>query len=178
MAIRETVQIGEPILRETCKKVDDVSDGTIQEIITDLVDTMRHNDLIGLAANQIGENTRILVAEIRETKYRQEGTSPLMVCINPIIEHISQETAVMHEGCGSISNGLLFGEVERPTEIKLKYTDRDGEEQSGVCTGLLARVILHEYDHLEGVLFTDISDPKSFISKAYYLEHIRGVKQK
>lgn len=176
MAIRETIQIGEPVLRTVAAAVTDVESESTQTLVDDLIDTMRAEELVGIAANQVGFAKRILVAEIRETKYRKMGTSPLYVCINPVIESVSPEQEKMYEGCGSVNNGQLFGEVERPKSTTISFTDRYGKKHTETFDGILARVILHEYDHLEGIMFTDIADPKTFVNKQYYLEHIRGIK--
>jgi len=174
MAIRKTIQIGEPVLRETTKSVEEYSNSHITQVITDLVDTMRENNLVGMAAPQIGESLRIFVVEVRETKYRNRETEELLVFINPSIIERSEETELGYEGCGSVASGGLFGEVARAKEVTVTYTNQSGEDCSGIFTGFIARIIQHEMDHIDGIEFTDISDPKTFMGREYYIEHHRA----
>ena len=170
MAVIKTTLIGEPVLRETAEQVLDVSDTHIQQTIADLVDTMREEQLIGMAAPQIGDPVRIFVSEIRETPLRKSGFDMLRVFINPEITEFSRETELSFEGCGSIPG--LFGEVERSSEITVKYQDEKGVSCEMKAEGLLAHVIQHENDHLNGILFTDLADPKSLVSREYYIKHV------
>lgn len=170
MTVRNTFLLGEAVLRETALPVRDVENLT--EVITDLTDTMRAEELAGMSAPQIGESLRLFVTEIRETKYRTGQSDPLRVYINPEITEFSRETALGWEGCGSIPG--LFGKVERPVKISLKYLDQEGVSREMKADGLLARIIQHEVDHLNGILFTDTSDPSTFVSAEYYIKHYRG----
>lgn len=172
MSIKPSVLIGEAVLRETAKEVSNQDSDEIQSYITDLVDTMRKEELIGLSAPQLNVSKQIIVTEIRETKFRKGETDDLRVYINPEITYFSRETTLDWEGCGSIPG--LFGKVERSSEINLKYTDETGVSHEMSATGLLARVIQHEVDHLNGILFTDLADPQSLVSREYYLKHVRG----
>jgi len=176
MAIRKTTQLGEPVLRETTKNVDTYDDVHTQSVITDLVDTMRDVDLVGMAAPQIGEPVRIFVVEVRETKYRNKGTQALKVFINPTITKYSDETQLGYEGCGSVALGGLFGEVKRAKEVTVEYTNQEGEHLTETFSGFIAVVIQHETDHINGIEFTDISDPKTFMGREYYIEHYRAGK--
>lgn len=172
MSVIKTTLIGEPVLRETAESVIDVTDVRIQQTIADLIDTMREEQLIGMAAPQIGDPVRIFVSEIRETQLRKTGFDTLRIYINPEIVAFSRETELDYEGCGSIPG--LFGQVKRSQQITLKYADEEGVPREMTASGLLARVIQHEIDHLNGVLFTDIADPKSLVSRDYYIKHIIG----
>lgn len=174
MAIRKTIQIGEPVLRETTLSVVSYNDAYVTQVITDLVDTMRDVGLVGMAAPQIGESVRIFVVEVRETEYRKNALEPLLVFINPVITDSSDEIQVGYEGCGSVASGSLFGEVKRAQEITVTYTNQVGDDCTGTFTGLVARIIQHEMDHINGIEFTDISDPKTFMGKEYYIEHHRA----
>lgn len=177
MPIRETVQIGEPVLRLSATPVGQADETAIdsehiQALTTDLIDTMRKEGLVGIAAPQVGESLRIFVTEVREGNKRGAATDPVTVYINPMIIATSFETEVDYEGCGSISHGELFGKVERSKEITIKYTDKNGVSREKTASGLMARVIQHENDHLHGVMFTDLCDPKSLVSREYYLKLI------
>ena len=181
MAMQETVLIGEPVLRlpatpvalagETSKKVANFNDEVVKNTVVDLIDTMRQQELAGMAAPQIRVSLAIFVTEIRETKYRSGETDELRIYINPEIVKLSHETELGWEGCGSIPG--LFGQVERAKEIAVNYCDKTGVSREITANGLLARVIQHEIDHLNGILFTDLADPKTFVSREYYLEHIK-----
>lgn len=172
MSVRDTFLLGEAVLRETAEKVSDISDPTVQVVIDDLIETMLENDLAGMAAPQIGESLRICVTELRETKYRSAETDRLRIYVNPEIVHVSRETELDWEGCGSIPG--IFGQVERPKEVDVEFYDREGKKHHKHCTGLLARAVQHEVDHLNGILLTDLADPRTLVSREYYLEHIRG----
>ena len=106
MAVRNTVLIGEPVLRETTSIVTDYTDTYATRVVNDLVDTMRANELIGMTAPQISESARVFVSEIRETPTRTEEVDELRVYINPKITYFSRETELGWEGCGSIP-GIL-----------------------------------------------------------------------
>lgn len=170
MAVIKTTLIGEPVLRETAEIVTDYTDMYIQQTITDLVDTMRKEELVGMAAPQIGKPVRVFVSEIRKTSVRNTDFDALKIYINPEIVEFSRETELEYEGCGSIPD--IFGQVERSKEITLKYYDERGVSREIHAQNLLARVIQHEIDHLNGILFTDIADPRSFVSKEYYIKHV------
>lgn len=175
MAIRETIQIGDLRLKAENKVVSDFKDVVIKEIVTDLVDTMHSNGLIGMAAQQIGENWKIFVTEPRETENRPADQSDeLRIYINPIIVESSKEEIVIYEGCGSVLHGTLFGPVKRPKEITIEASDMNGKKFRLTCDGILARVIQHEYDHLSGIEFTEkIFDYKKLMTVDFYRERIK-----
>lgn len=170
MSVIKTTLIGEPVLRETAEFVENVTDFHIQQTIADLVDTMREEQLVGMAAPQICDPIRVFVTEIRETEFRKEGFDTLRVYVNPEITHFSRETELGFEGCGSIPD--LFGEVERAAEVSLSYKDEKGVSREIHASGFLARIIQHEIDHLNGILFTDLADPKTLVSRDYYIKHV------
>lgn len=176
MSIVKTVQAGNSIVHTKSVDVEDVTSEEIKKIITDLVDTMRAGDLVGMAAPQIGENVRIFVTEVRETEYRKEGTDSLRIYINPKIIKVSDKTSDGYEGCGSVAAAQFFGSVNRPDEVTVSAYDENGQKFEHTATGLLARVVQHEMDHLDGVLFPEkISDMKKIMSKEEYIK-IRGKK--
>ena len=133
---------------------------------------MRFEDLVGIAAPQIGENVRIFVTEVRETKYRKEGADKLRVFINPKIINVSEETNEDYEGCGSVASAQLFAPVRRPEEITVEAIDESGNTFTYTAKGLLARVIQHEIDHLDGILFSEkISNLKKIMSREEYIKY-------
>ena len=179
MPIRETIQIGDPRLKAANSAVSDFNDAKVKQVVQDLVDSMRANELIGMAAPQIGENWRIFVTEPRETEARKGGqVDELRVYINPKIIEMSAEEVIIYEGCGSVMNGNLFGPVSRPKVIMIEAADMEGKIFRLKCDGILARVIQHEQDHLEGVEFTEkVSDYKKLMSREFYLKDIRNSKE-
>jgi peptide deformylase len=137
------VQLGASVLRTVAKEVVEF-DEKLHILIDDMIETMVDADGIGLAANQVGILKRVFVVSVDLEKFYE--------FINPdIVESSGSE--IFEEGCLSILG--VKGNVERPSKIKVVAKDRDGKEFALEADGLLARVIQHEYDHLNGVLFVD-----------------------
>lgn len=151
MSLLPITLYGDKILRKKVSQVKEVDNETI-ELITNMFDTMRNASGIGLAANQVGANKAIFIVDISEVE-NYEDTKP-MVLINPSIKKYSEEKTVFEEGCLSIPD--LRADVERPESIIISFFDTDLKEQTLEADKLLARVMQHEYDHLKGVLFTDL----------------------
>jgi peptide deformylase len=128
-----------------------------------MFETMRNASGIGLAANQVGADKSIFIVDVSVVE-GHEDSKPI-VFINPLITERSDEKIPMEEGCLSIPE--IRAEIERPEKITIEFKDTDFKEQSLSADGLLARVIQHEYDHLQGILFTDIisSDEKKKLNK-------------
>lgn len=142
MAIRTIRLDSDPILRRKSRKIDDINE-RITELLDDMLETMYDANGVGLAAPQIGVLRRAVVIDI--------GEGPIKI-INP--EIISTEGSIEgQEGCLSVPG--FSGTVERPESVLLKYTDENNEEKTLEAQGYLARAIFHEYDHLEGILYTD-----------------------
>ncbi len=144
---------GDKILRKKVNKVKAV-DNEIIELITNMFDTMRNASGIGLAANQVGADRSIFIVDLSNVEEHEEF-KPL-VFINPKIVKHSEEQTVFEEGCLSIPD--IRSDVERPEAITIEYQDAELKEQTMDADNLLARVIQHEYDHLLGILFTDLVD--------------------
>lgn len=143
MALRNIVHEGDEILRKKCRPVDEVSD-RIREILDDMVETMRDAMGVGLAAPQIGIMRRIFVAEPEPGR--------LYYFVNP--EIIMEEgSAEDEEGCLSVPG--YSGLVKRPQKITIRGLGRDGEAQEYTFEDFDARVMCHEFDHLEGILYKD-----------------------
>ena len=141
-------------------ETDPVPDNTeaLQELIDNMIDTMHNAAGIGLAAPQVGRDERLFVVDITpmaaEMEDDDEPVPPQpMVFINPEIVEEAPDTVDMEEGCLSIPE--VREAVTRPDRIRVRYRDRDFEEQELEAGSILARVIQHEKDHLDGVLFTD-----------------------
>ncbi len=117
-----------------------------KELSKTLIENMKHHEGLGLSANQIGIPERAF-AMIRNIEYNE-----IIVCFNPKIVKTSTKKSVMEEGC--LSYPELFLDVVRPSEIVVKYEDEDKKIHKLNLVGLSARVFLHEYDHMEGIVFT------------------------
>ena len=143
-------------------EVDDVASPAVQSLIDDLIDTMRHANGAGIAANQIGSLQRVAVMEVEHNpRYPYKPRIPLTVLVNPIITPLDHVTLAINEGCLSVPN--LRGEVSRHVNVRVRYLDRDGIEHDEVLVGLTAGTFQHECDHLDGVLFLDrVTDPTTF----------------
>jgi len=179
MAVKKTSQIGERVIRTKAKAVKDSLSKEVQKTIKDLVDSMRDKDLVGMAAPQIGKGERIFVTEIRETKYRKRAKKrdpdPLRIFINPKVVSFSKKEVKDFEGCGSVVSAGLFGVVQRPESLVVRALNENGEKFELEAKGLLARIIQHEMDHINGVVFTDKADPKTLIGKDQYLENQKKI---
>lgn len=143
MAILNIVKTGDPVLRKTCRPVDKIND-RIRRLAADMIDTLHKAEGAGLAAPQVGVLRRMVVVEVEENK--------TYVMINPeITERGGRQRAV--EGCLSIPGE--WGITDRPETITVKFTDLDGTERIETGSGLFARCVCHELDHLDGKLYTD-----------------------
>ncbi len=148
MAIRNIRLEGDPILRKKTRKVGKINDRIIT-LLDDMIETMKDAEGIGLAAPQVGVLRSVIVADI--------GEGPIEL-INPqLLEAKGKETMV--EGCLSVPGRA--GKVERPCWVRVKGLNKKGEEIILEGEGLLARVLCHEMDHLNGILFIDRSIPES-----------------
>ena len=142
MALRTIREDGDEILRKISKKVLEVND-KILSLLDDMTETMKKNEGVGIAGPQIGVLKRIIVLDIGEG---------IVELVNP--EFISQEgEAIASEGCLSIPE--VFGEVKRPAKVKVQGLNRQGKKVIIEGEGLMAKVLCHEIDHLDGILFTD-----------------------
>ncbi len=171
MVVENIIQIGNPILRNKNELIKNVKDKKVVETIENLVDTMRSFGMVGTAAPQIGVNLKIFVTEIRKTEYRKgKDVDELRIFINPKIVWKSKKEVVIYEGCGSVAHSDFFGPVKRPEKIVIRALNEKGEKIKLKASGLLARVIQHEYDHLVGIEFVEkICDFKKVMCKSEYL---------
>ena len=157
MSLRKIARMGNPVLAQKAKAVPekDFATSYLKALVQDMVETMRDADGVGLAAPQIHESTRIIIAESQSEnpRYSGRGEVPLCVLINPEITHFSAKTEEDWEGCLSIPD--LRGLVTRSRDIRVKGRDVEGEEIEVTAKGFFARIIQHEVDHLNGVLFLE-----------------------
>jgi len=140
---------GDPALKTRAAPIE-TFDGALSRLAQEMLLTMREHEGVGLAANQVGRLKRILVAALEEQEY---------VIVNPVIEETAQTTEKELEGCLSIPG--IQVEVERPTAVTVSGQDASGAPLRLEASGLLARILQHEIDHLDGVLILDRTDRKS-----------------
>jgi peptide deformylase len=165
---------GHPILRKETEEIEADYPG-LEKLIDDMFETMYHTSGMGLAAPQIGKAIRLFMIDTEQLDKddREETATEYLkeVFINPIILDESGKKWEYEEGCLSIPD--VRGNVGRYPKIRIEYYDRNFELKEKIFDGITARVIQHEYDHLEGVLFTDLLKPlkKRFVKKR--LEKIR-----
>lgn len=150
MAGLEIRLMGDPVLRQEAETIEAVTD-EVRALARDMFDTMYEADGVGLAANQVGITRRLIVVDPRE-----EGVVPRAL-VNPTVVSTGEETERGEEGCLSIPG--LRDVVERPSTVVVEALDLDGNTLRVEADGLLARVLLHEIDHLDGVLFPDRLTP-------------------
>lgn len=138
--------IPSPLLRQKSEKIntDELKNKKFQDFCNDMAKTMKEKDGIGLAASQVGQNIRLIVVNEK---------SGAVCMINPKVTKKSLLKEWDEEGCLSVPG--IYGKVKRNKKIVCEYLDREGNKKKINAEGLLARVILHEIDHLDGILFTD-----------------------
>jgi len=141
---------GDPVLREVCEPVDTFDDD-LREFAESMIETMREEQGIGLAAPQVGSRTRLIVA--LQMKDVDDIDAPPIILVNPRVMSRSRETWTFDEGCLSIPG--VSAPVIRPKEVEVEYQDLNGERKTVKDDHIFGRIMLHEIDHLNGVLFVD-----------------------
>jgi peptide deformylase len=176
MAILKVALMGHPVLRQKATPVPThaIASPGVQQLIDDMFETMHEYAGIGLAGPQVHEPVRIFVAGTRETAdiptaISDDHEMPLVALINPEVTPVGSETTEGWEGCLSIPD--IRGRVPRAFDVRVRAFDRRGKRIEFTASGLAARVIQHETDHLDGVLFFDRM--RSFESLTYMEEYRR-----
>ena len=174
MSVRPILSIGHPTLRRPAVEIEpaDITTPEVQQLVDDLIDTMRDANGAGLAANQIDVARRVTVLEVGDNpRYPYKPRIPLTVAINPVIEPLDDELIEINEGCLSVP---LRGNVDRHVNVRVRYLDRDGVAHDEIVRGLTAGTWQHECDHLDGVLFVDrVSDPTTLATWDEFEAHHR-----
>ena len=156
MAIRKIIQISDERLRQKAKKIKQFTPG-LKQLAEDMLETMRSYNGVGLAGPQIGVMQRIFVAEIPAARSGTEEPHPqsgvTYVLVNPEIVQTTENLVEDREGCLSIPTWC--GLVERPEWVEVKAQDLNGKKIKLKVDDLLARIFMHELDHLDGILFID-----------------------
>jgi peptide deformylase len=156
MAILKVARLGHPVLRKVAQPVPphEIASPEIQRFIDDMVETMREYNGVGLAATQVHTQKQIAVIEVLDNpRYPDAPDVPLTVVINPQVTFLTEETEEGWEGCLSIPD--MRGMVPRYTALRLKAYDRTGATIDVMAKDFFARVIQHETDHLNGLVYLD-----------------------
>lgn len=162
MAILEILKVPHPFLKKKVNKVENITP-EIRKILDDMAETMYYAGGIGLAATQVGLDMRLVVIDISTRERKMD----LLRMINPEIL-LGEGELIMEEGCLSIPD--IRDEVKRYKMVRFRYLDTGGDEHIVDDEGLLARVVQHEIDHLDGILFVDRLSP---LKKALYYRRLR-----
>jgi len=152
LAERGIVIYGDPVLREVSEKVESI-DREIKDLVSDMQDTLKRAKGLGLSAVQIGVLKRVFIIDLSAVNI----TESLRVFVNPEIIEVSGEEEEMEEGCLSFPG--IYQKLTRPSRVKVRATDLEGNEFELETKGLAARAVQHEFDHLEGTLFIDHMSP-------------------
>jgi peptide deformylase len=179
MAILKVARLGHPVLRQRAEPVSPaaIRSPEIQRLIDDMIETMHEYDGAGLAANQVHTLERIAVLEVQANpRYPEAPHVPLTVLINPVVSPLTEEMEEGWEGCLSVPD--MRGRVPRYTAVRLEYTDRDGGRVELVAKDFFARVVQHETDHLDGIVYLDrMPDLSTLAHIAEWNKHWLGVTE-
>ncbi|MDR1990294.1 MAG: peptide deformylase [Acidobacteriaceae bacterium] len=168
MSILKVARMGHPVLRAKAKPIPpgDITSPLVQKLIDDMIDTMVEYHGVGLAAPQVHEGVRLFVAALNDGD--DEERTPLAL-VNPEISLVGSDRVEDWEGCLSIPD--IRGKVPRAKEVRVRAYDRDGARIELRATNFSARIIQHEADHLDGILFFDRM--KSFGTLTFIEEYSR-----
>jgi peptide deformylase len=155
MAILKVARLGHPVLRSAAEPLTrgQIRSAEVQRLIDDMVETMREYDGVGLAAPQVHSTWRLVVVEVPASEDGARQALPLTVLANPVLTPEGEERALDWEGCLSLPD--LRGQVPRFTRVRLEALDRQGRPLTMEARDFAARVLQHECDHLDGVVFPD-----------------------
>lgn len=187
------VQVGEPVLRIPARPLtrDEILSPVVQQLIEHMHETMRDAPGVGLAAPQIGLGIQLAVIEDRseyhgnaskeELAERDRRAVDFMVLANPQITYKSAETVEFFEGCLSLNGYTAL--VSRSTSVAVDYLDERAQPQHLEATGWFARILQHEIDHLNGIVYIDRMEPRSFatienIARYWKGQSIQTVREK
>jgi peptide deformylase len=179
MAILKVARLGHPVLREKARPVPvgEIRSAGIQQLIDDMVETMREYDGAGLAATQVHQAVQIAVIEVEANpRYPDAPGIPLTVVINPVVTPLTEEMEEGWEGCLSVPD--MRGMVPRVTAVRLQCYDREGNPVDLVAKDFFARVIQHETDHLHGIVYVDrMRDLRTLSHIAEWNKYWLGIRE-
>jgi peptide deformylase len=162
MAVRTVLRMGHPLLLQVAAPVERFGTAELRQLVADMDDTMRALNGAGIAAPQIGVSLRAVIFEVtRNPRYPQAEPVPYTVLLNPVLDPLGNERDEAWEGCLSVPG--LRGIVARNTKLRYRGFDLDGRPIDRTVTGFHARVVQHEADHLDGILYPmRVADLRSF----------------
>jgi len=172
MAILKVTRLGHPVLRQVTEPISvrELQSPEWQKFIDDMVETMKEYDGVGLAADQVHTSKQIAVLEVADNpRYPEKPKVPLTVLVNPKITRLTEDMDDDWEGCLSIPD--LRGKVPRYRNIRVQALDRNGKELDFIANDFHARVIQHEWDHLNGKVYLDRM--RDFSTLAFLTEFAR-----
>jgi peptide deformylase len=160
MAVREVLRMGHPVLREKARPVDELGSAELKQLVEDMKETMAFKNGAGLAAPQIGVSQRVVIFGVEANpRYPDAEPVPFTVLVNPRLVMLTREVEEDWEGCLSVPG--MRGVVPRYTKLRYTGFDENGSPIERVAEGFHARVVQHECDHLDGILYpqrmTDLS---------------------
>jgi peptide deformylase len=156
MNILKIARMGHPVLRSVAQEIEDPTAPAIRQLALDMVETMRDAGGVGLAGPQVHSSLRLFVYFVPEARVSDlpgDRAVPLSVLVNPVLEPLDETTVLGWEGCLSIPG--LRGAVPRFQRIRYRGFDLDGKQVTGDAVGFHARVLQHENDHLDGVMYPE-----------------------
>jgi peptide deformylase len=179
MAILKVARLGHPVLRQVAPPVpvDAIRSADVQRLIDDMIETMREYDGAGLAAPQVHALLQIAVIEVAANpRYPDAPEVPLTVLVNPVVTPLTDEVEEGWEGCLSVPD--MRGRVPRQTAVRLECYDRAGQRVDLVAKDFFARVIQHETDHLNGIVYLDrMRDLSSLSHLAEWQRYALGIRE-
>jgi peptide deformylase len=179
MAILKVARLGHPVLRQVARPVpvDAIRSAEVQRLIDDMIETMREYDGAGLAANQVHTLRQVAVIEVSgNPRYPDAPDIPLTVLINPVVMPLTDEMEEGWEGCLSVPD--MRGRVPRCTAVRLECYDRDARRVEVLAKDFFARVVQHETDHLNGLVYLDrMRDLSSLSYMAEWRKHWLGIPE-
>ena len=179
MAILKVARLGHPVLRQAARPipVEAIRSAEVQRLIDDMIETMREYDGAGLAATQVHTLLQVAVIEVASNpRYPDAPHVPLTVLVNPVVTPLAGEMEEGWEGCLSVPD--MRGRVPRHTAVRLECHDRDARGVDLVAKDFFARVIQHETDHLNGIVYLDrMRDLSSLSHLAEWQRYALGVRE-
>ena len=166
------IELGEPVLRQQASKVSDPTSNEVKALVNGMLDSLAQAQGVGLAAPQVGVSKRLfLVSPSGEQRAPYTHIDDTLVVINPSIKALSKKTAYDWEGCLSIPG--FRAQVKRYKDIELSYTNLLGETCIEQYSDFTARIIQHEFDHLEGIVFLDrLKDLSTLMTDGYFMKRL------
>lgn len=170
----EICQVGNPVLRLVAEPISNPRSPEIQRLIDQLINRLRQSKGVGIAAPQVGRSLRLLIiASHPNSRYPHAPKMAPLALINPTV--ISHSSTVVKDWEGCLSVPGLRGLVPRYETIEVSYSDRQGQPQTTIFSGFIARIFQHEYDHLEGKVFLDrVETNLDLVSEAEYGKLTQG----